>query len=170
MDKKVILVIIVVAAVFVAAWLFMRPATEPVAVITNFDECVAAGNPIMESFPAQCRTVNGLLFIEEIKPINGDAPVPDDTEPSLDDNNLVREELLDAVRAAAAEQAGVVEEEVEISLFEEAEWPDACLGLATEDEMCAQVIVPGFRVIAEAGGEILAYRTNADGAILRLEE
>ena len=23
--------------------------------ITNFDECVAAGNPVMESYPRQCR-------------------------------------------------------------------------------------------------------------------
>jgi hypothetical protein len=170
MDKKVMLVIIVAAAVFIAAWLFMRPATEPAAVITNFEECVAAGNPVMESFPRQCRTADGSLFTEDVEPINGEAPIPDDTELSQDGIDPIREELLAAVRVAAADRAGVGEDEVDISLFEEAEWPDACLGLAAEDEMCAQVIVPGFRVMAEAGGTVLTYRTNADGTMIRLEE
>lgn len=33
--------------------------------ITNFIECAAAGNPVMESYPRQC-LVNGQTFIEEI--------------------------------------------------------------------------------------------------------
>ena len=34
--------------------------------ITNFEECVAAGNPVMESYPRQC-TADGQTFVEEIK-------------------------------------------------------------------------------------------------------
>ena len=34
--------------------------------ITTFEECIAAGNPVMESYPRQCRTVNGEHFVEEI--------------------------------------------------------------------------------------------------------
>ncbi|MFZ5365362.1 MAG: DUF333 domain-containing protein [Patescibacteria group bacterium] len=34
--------------------------------IENFDECAAAGNPVMESYPRQCRTADGRLFVEEI--------------------------------------------------------------------------------------------------------
>lgn len=33
--------------------------------ITSFEECVAAGNPVMESYPRQCRA-DGALFVEEI--------------------------------------------------------------------------------------------------------
>ncbi|MAG20263.1 hypothetical protein CL618_02420 [archaeon] len=33
--------------------------------ITNFEECVKAGNPAMESYPRQCRA-NGKTFVEEI--------------------------------------------------------------------------------------------------------
>lgn len=32
--------------------------------VTSFEECVAAGNPVMESYPRQCRA-NGTLFVEE---------------------------------------------------------------------------------------------------------
>jgi glyoxylase-like metal-dependent hydrolase (beta-lactamase superfamily II) len=34
--------------------------------ITNFEQCAAAGNPVMESYPRQC-TADGQTFVEEIK-------------------------------------------------------------------------------------------------------
>lgn len=34
--------------------------------ITSFEECAAAGYPVMESYPRQCRTPSGELFVEEI--------------------------------------------------------------------------------------------------------
>ena len=39
----------------------------PESTISNFEECVAAGNPVMESHPRQCRTVDGAHFVEEIE-------------------------------------------------------------------------------------------------------
>ena len=44
---------------------FPKP-TRPCGEITSFEECVAAGNPVMESYPRQCRTEDGNLFVEEI--------------------------------------------------------------------------------------------------------
>ena len=41
---------------------FLLPAR---AIITNFEECSAAGYPIMESYPRQCRA-NGQTFTEDI--------------------------------------------------------------------------------------------------------
>jgi hypothetical protein len=38
-------------------------ASVPQPIITNFQECAAAGNPVMESFPEQCRTADGRLFV-----------------------------------------------------------------------------------------------------------
>lgn len=37
--------------------------------ITSFEECAAAGYPIAESYPRQCRTSDGSLFIEEIEAV-----------------------------------------------------------------------------------------------------
>jgi len=34
--------------------------------IDSFEACTAAGNPIMESYPRQCRTKDGRLFVEYI--------------------------------------------------------------------------------------------------------
>lgn len=36
------------------------------AEVTSFEECVAAGNPVMESYPRQCRA-DGVLFVEQIE-------------------------------------------------------------------------------------------------------
>ena len=37
------------------------------SLITNFEECIAAGNPAMESYPRQCRTADGQHFVEQIE-------------------------------------------------------------------------------------------------------
>jgi len=33
--------------------------------ITNFQSCIEAGYPVMESYPRQCRTLGGRLFVKE---------------------------------------------------------------------------------------------------------
>jgi len=38
--------------------------TEPCGTIDGFEECIAAGNPVMESYPRQCRDAVGNLFVE----------------------------------------------------------------------------------------------------------
>jgi hypothetical protein len=45
-----------------------KEARAPGPEITNFEGCVAAGNPVMESYPRQCRTAEGVLFVEEVDP------------------------------------------------------------------------------------------------------
>ena len=36
--------------------------------ITNFEECIAAGNPAMESYPRQCRdSITDRIFTEDIE-------------------------------------------------------------------------------------------------------
>ena len=34
--------------------------------VTTFQECADAGNPILESYPRQCRSKDGQTFVEEI--------------------------------------------------------------------------------------------------------
>lgn len=59
--------------------------------------------------------------------------------------------------------------QIEVVAFEEREWPDACLGLAGPDEMCAMMITQGWRVVLRAGGREYAARTDMAGRIVRLE-
>jgi len=39
---------------------------KPTIEITDFYSCIEAGNPAMESYPAQCRTADGRLFVQEV--------------------------------------------------------------------------------------------------------
>lgn len=49
-----------------------NPCEAVIGDITSFDECVAAGYPVMESYPRQCRTPDGPTFTEIIDgPIDG---------------------------------------------------------------------------------------------------
>ncbi len=48
---------------------------EPI--INNFEECIAGGNPAMESYPRQCRTMDGQHFVENIDEPSCDPSYPD---------------------------------------------------------------------------------------------
>ncbi len=74
--RKTIFVILIIVILFIIAVVissFSNPEEEQKpedkicadCSITSFEECVAAGNPVMESYPRQCR-VGGQLFVEDI--------------------------------------------------------------------------------------------------------
>ena len=68
--KTSTLIFILLCLAAVAAFLFYIASlgTGGQAAISNFDECAAAGNPIMESYPEQCRTPDGRTFVRDIPP------------------------------------------------------------------------------------------------------
>ncbi|MGI5827671.1 MAG: Gmad2 immunoglobulin-like domain-containing protein [Patescibacteria group bacterium] len=76
MNKSIFILIVIFAAIAVVSLFlftssqtmpspFPTPTQTPTQEITSFEECVEAGNPVMESFPRQCR-VNGQTFTEDI--------------------------------------------------------------------------------------------------------
>ena len=127
------------------------------ASIKNFDDCVAAGYPIMESYPEQCATPDGKTFVRSV---NG----PNPSAPSLS------EKAAAAVRTRAALDLGTAAESITIVNFTETTWPDGCLGLREKDEGCIQIILPGYRVQVAASGKEASYRVSYDGSIVRAEK
>jgi len=59
------LIIIVVLGVTVYFTMF-KLGEAPIADINNFEECISANYPIMESYPRQCKTPDGKTFTEDI--------------------------------------------------------------------------------------------------------
>ncbi len=57
--------LIFLAFIFTLGGLMTMPSTQP-SLINSFEECIAAGNPAMESYPRQCRTADGKHFVEII--------------------------------------------------------------------------------------------------------
>ena len=48
--------------------LLLRGWALNLSAISSFEECESAGNPVMESYPRQCRTLDGKHFVEQINP------------------------------------------------------------------------------------------------------
>ena len=85
------------------------------------------------------------------------APVTPDAE---------AEAAVAAVVKALAQALGLPEYRVSAVSVEAVEWPDSCLGIVRIDAICAQGIVPGYRLTVEANGLLYEYHTNADGSAL----
>ncbi len=66
-----------------------------------------------------------------------------------------------------AEQLQIQPGQVQVVTSEAVDWPDACLGVHTPGEMCAQVITPGYRVVLEANGQRYEFHTNQPGTVVR---
>ena len=66
--KRAIVAAVIIAAVLALIYILRMPKVEEM-MITNFEECAAAGNPVMESYPARC-THDGVTYTQEV----ADAP------------------------------------------------------------------------------------------------
>ena len=76
----------------------------------------------------------------------------------------------DAVNAAVnqlSQDIGVDVSDIRVVSFEQTDWQDACLGLGGPEESCAQVVVPGFRVVLEVNGQQYEIRTDQTGEVIR---
>lgn len=66
--EKNILAVVLILAVLGAGFLIwqQKEKPEPLPEVKSFEECLAAGYAILESYPRQCRTSEGKLFTEDI--------------------------------------------------------------------------------------------------------
>jgi len=97
-------------------------------------------------------------------------PTSADNAPEGSIHNLPVPEAVSAVKRLAAETYKINEGEIIVMSAKEKDWPNACLGLPPTEELCAEVITPGYEVIVLAGGKEHVYHTNADGSSIRLLE
>ena len=69
MSKKIFilsLIIIIFGGVALYFFTFFKPGEVSIFNINNFEECVSAGYPVLESYPRQCKTPEGKTFTEDI--------------------------------------------------------------------------------------------------------
>ena len=119
-----------------------------------------------------------LLFLASCLPTS-QAPLPVETPtqpltqaptqpiPSPQDAPLLPPRAAQQAVGTLAAQLDIPPDQVTIAQIDEEDWPDGCLGLAADDEMCTEAIVPGFRVILNAGEVAHEFRTNRDGSVVR---
>jgi hypothetical protein len=83
------------------------------------------------------------------------------------DRSNPAESAIEAARKALADKLGLDVSEIDVMLVLEEMFPNACLGLAEEDEMCAEVIVDGWIIELMAQGQTYIVHTDNDGHSLR---
>jgi hypothetical protein len=74
---------------------------------------------------------------------------------------------LDEARRSLSRRLGAPEAQVSIREVERVEWPNACLGAGGNEEICAEVITPGFRIVLEARGQEHVYHSDLQGKVRR---
>ncbi len=78
-------------------------------------------------------------------------------------------EIADAVRQDLQRKIGIPPTQVRVTEAKRQTWPNACLGLAKSDELCAQMLVEGWRIVLSDESERWVYRTDDRGKLLRME-
>lgn len=71
---------------------------------------------------------------------------------------LPKQEVSGRARRDLARRLNVDESEIVEQSADEDEFPDAALGAPTGDEMSAQIITPGWRIVLSANGKTFEYR------------
>jgi hypothetical protein len=66
MKTAAILAIIAAVIIAVGAFMWYQQQVTTIATISSFEECAAAGYPILESYPEQCRTPDGQSFTRDV--------------------------------------------------------------------------------------------------------
>lgn len=69
-----------------------------------------------------------------------------------------------AAQDVLIEQLGTLEDEIRFVSIDHMEWPDTCLGISSEGEMCAKVVTPGYKVVMLVGGQQYEFRTDIEGS------
>lgn len=78
-------------------------------------------------------------------------------------------EIARALREDLQRKIGIPPTQVKVAEAERQTWPNSCLGLAKSDELCAQMLVEGWRVVLSDDSETWVYRTDDRGRQLRME-
>lgn len=93
-------------------------------------------------------------------------------DPITQPSSPVDEPFPPAVTAAVgflAERLDVNPANVEVTWFAPETWPDACLGLPADGEMCAQVETPGYRILMFVGTEEFEVHSDQVGEHIRFK-
>lgn len=110
------------------------------------------------------------ISYSEFAPNNLASETDNLTQSSRQNPNQLPASIVEAVRLDLSRQTGIAARRLRVTESSRQSWPNTCLGLGTSDELCAQMIVEGWRVVVSDGRQIWVYRTDARGKILRLEQ
>jgi hypothetical protein len=74
-----------------------------------------------------------------------------------------------AIRQDLSRRTNLKEDQFVLKQSSRQTWPDGCLGLGGNDELCTQALVNGWRVVMGYKDKTWVYRTDDTGMAVRLE-
>ncbi|MEO0455822.1 MAG: hypothetical protein AAF152_04465 [Cyanobacteria bacterium P01_A01_bin.114] len=125
------------------------------------DSPEGAGPPQSEVQPIEEQPI-------EEQPIEEQPIAPIET-PETGAEPAMADEVQAAVLGAIAADQALSPDQLTLQSARAESWPDGCLGLASADELCTQVITPGWEVTVTDGQTVWTYRTDALGEQVRLD-
>lgn len=78
------------------------------------------------------------------------------------------EDVTETMRTLLGKQLRIDPSTIEVVSSEKVEWPDPCLGVNLPNELCAQVITPGYKVTLTVNGAEYRFHTDESGYRYRL--
>ena len=73
------------------------------------------------------------------------------------------------IRNQVSEILGVPVESIQLKSVEQTEWPNGCLGLPEPEEVCTEVITPGWLLVFHVDGQEVRFRADQTGTVIRRE-
>jgi hypothetical protein len=133
----------------------------------------ALNTPTVQASPAPTDTI-AIIAKETLVPLE----IPQDGKPRTrfdeqpdGEATVPFEKLPKAVQAALdrlGKKLSVQAGEIAVIRYEERQWRNSCLGFSAPNEMCADVITPGWLVLLESEGKQYEAHTNASGTQVRI--
>lgn len=88
---------------------------------------------------------------------------------TLNGNDRLPRTVADAVIKDLSRREKIPASSLKIAEYSRETWSDSCFGLGKLNELCAQVIVEGWRVVVSDGRQNWVYRTDRRGRTFALE-
>lgn len=100
------------------------------------------------------------------------APSPSITSPSVTEPDLtpLSEALIERLKTELGQELKVATDQVQLQHASEVEWGDACLGLPQTDELCAQVVTPGYQAVFATPQGTYQVHSDRTGKSVRITQ
>ena len=81
----------------------------------------------------------------------------------------LQKKIVGTAQVRLARKLNVKASEIKLVSIEAVSWPDSCLGLPGPEEMCAEMITDGYRVVLSVKGQNYTLHTDQTGQNIRQE-
>ncbi|MCW5314230.1 hypothetical protein GTQ43_10575 [Nostoc sp. KVJ3] len=84
--------------------------------------------------------------------------------------NRLPSSVANAVLQDLSRRQGISTRQLQIVDYNQQTWRNGCLELPQSDELCTQVLVPGWLIVVSNGKQNWVYHTNQTGSIVKLNQ